>query len=240
MSETSPGIKIEESAHTSTKILGVNIVSTTLSQVLRRINQICQYSLKKPFFITTVNPEIVMLANDNPKYKSILNSADLPLPDGHGLKLAVSRLTVVPGRRLVQELTTKNYKIFYLGGRDKVGSKMVEKFGGVADGGETDIHHPVRNQQIVDKINNYQPDILLVAYGAPYQEQWIYNNREKLKTKVVIGVGGALDYLTGITKLPPAWLSSVGLEWLWRLLHEPWRWRRQLNLFRFAWKVKFT
>ena len=87
------------------------------------------------------------------------------------------------------------------------------------------------------KVNKYKPDILLVAYGAPWQEKWLWTNRHRLKAKVGIGVGGAFDYLTGHAAVPSEWINKLGLEWLWRLVHEPWRWRRQLSLIRFGWKV---
>ncbi len=218
-------------------ILGVRIVSTSLEAVLEKIAQVCKSSFKKPFFVTTINPEIVMLAHDDLGYKQILNSSNLPLADGVGLKFAKVNLQIVPGRRLVQVLIDKNYKSFFLGGKDDIASQMADKFGGLSDPGEVDIKHPVRNDQIVAKINKYGPDILLVAYGAPYQEIWISQNLNSLKAKVVIGVGGAFDYLTGKAKVPPEWLNSLGLEWAWRLAHEPWRVKRQISLARFVVKV---
>lgn len=90
------------------------------------------------------------------------------------------------------------------------------------------------NEQIIKKINKCRPDVLLVAYGAPWQEKWLWRNRDVLKVKIAIGVGGAFDYLTGVKKLPPKFVERCGLEWLWRLIREPWRWKRQLALVRFA------
>ncbi len=84
-------------------------------------------------------------------------------------------------------------------------------------------------------------DMLFVAYGAPKQDKWIARNRESLPTvKLALGVGGSLDFVTGKAHRAPRWVQNLGLEWLHRLLLEPWRWRRMLALPRFAFKVLLT
>lgn len=210
-------------------VLGVGVDSTELVEVLEKI-------AKEKLFIVTVNPEFVMLAQDDPEFKNILNNADLAIPDGVGLKLAGVK-NILPGRKLVAELLKKPYKFFFLGGKNGVAQEMAQKFGGAFDSGETDIKHPTRNAEIITKINKYKPDILLVAYGAPYQEKWLNANSQLLNARVRIGVGGAFDYLTGRSTVPPEWVNKIGLEWLWRLYHEPWRWRRQISLIRFVFAV---
>ncbi len=214
-------------------VLGVGVSSTSTSSVLEKIDD---FLLKKGKMklIVTVNPEFVMLAQDDSEFKKILNSADLAIADGVGLKLAGVKETA-PGRVVVGQLLQKRYKVFYLG--SLVAAEMAKKFGGQYDDGEIDIKNPQRNYEIVAKVNKYKPDILLVAYGAPWQEKWLWTNRHRLKAKVGIGVGGAFDYLTGHAAVPSEWINKLGLEWLWRLVHEPWRWRRQLSLIRFGWKV---
>lgn len=209
-------------------ILGVGVDSTTMQEVLRKI-------AKEKIFIVTVNPEFVMLAQSDLEFKNILNSADLAIADGVGLKLAGVK-NIIPGRKLVEEIIKlKKYKIFYLGGQNGVAEEMAKKFGGAFDPGEIDIKHPIKNAEIITKINKYKPDILLVAYGAPYQEKWLATYRHLLNARVMIGVGGTFDYLTGRKPLPPKWAP----EWLWRLVHEPWRWKRQLNLIRFVLSLTF-
>lgn len=208
-------------------ILGVDLSSTSMNEVLTKIE-------KEKLFIVTVNSEFIMLAQDDPEFKNILNNADLAIPDGVGLRFARPGLEIIPGRKLVEEIIKlKKYKIFYLGGQNGVAEAMFKKFGGEFDDGESNIRNPTRNQEIIKKINNYKPDILLVAYGAPYQEKWIWNNKNVLKTRVCIGVGGSFDYLTGRSAMPPKIIEQMGLEWLWRLILQPWRWKRQLNLIRF-------
>ncbi|KKU57258.1 MAG: Glycosyl transferase, WecB/TagA/CpsF family [Candidatus Amesbacteria bacterium GW2011_GWA2_47_11b] len=210
-------------------VLGVGVSSTELAEVLTKIDSFLTKKGKMKL-IVTVNPEFVMLAQDDPEFKKILNGADLAIADGVGLKLAGVK-NIVPGRRVVAEIV-KKYRVFYLGSR--VAAEVVEKYGGAYDNGEVNIKNPVRNDEIIAKINRFKPDILLVAYGAPWQEKWLWANRHKLKAKVGMGVGGTFDYLTGHVLLPPEWVNKMGLEWLWRLVHEPWRWRRQLRLLRFV------
>lgn len=215
-------------------VLGVGVDSTELVEVLTKIE-------KEELFIVTVNPEFVMLAQDDPEFKNILNNADLAIPDGVGLRFAQKTLNIIPGRKLVEEILKLNkYKVFFLGGQNGVAQEMAQKFGGAFGSGETDIKHPTRNAEIITKINKYKPDILLVAYGAPYQEKWLNANSQLLNARVRIGVGGAFDYLTGRSTVPPEWVNKIGLEWLWRLICEPWRWKRQLSLIKFVFLQTFS
>lgn len=233
----------EESSQKEPKIgdiFGVNVFGSRMGEVLTIIKgKMINKANKKPFFVVTVNPEFVVLAQKDAEFRNILNSADLAIADGVGLRL-VGVKNIVPGRILVEKLL--GGRIFYLGGRNGVSRMMAEKYGGEYDSGAVDIKSQISNpkkqtminDQIIKKINNYKPDLLLVAYGAPWQEKWIYRHLDKIEAKVVMGVGGTLDYLTGISKVPPNWISGAGLEWLWRLVHEPWRWRRQLTLIQFV------
>jgi len=79
--------------------------------------------------------------------------------------------------------------------------------------------------------------VLFVAYGAPKQDLWIARNLERLRVPVVMGVGGAFDFISGRARRAPAWMQRMGLEWLHRLIHQPWRWRRMLALPRFLFAV---
>jgi N-acetylglucosaminyldiphosphoundecaprenol N-acetyl-beta-D-mannosaminyltransferase len=84
-------------------------------------------------------------------------------------------------------------------------------------------------------IDTASPDILLVAFGAPAQDLWIAAHRGELTCRVAMGIGGSLDYIAGVVPYAPAWVRRLGLEWLYRLIRQPWRWRRMLRLPRFVW-----
>lgn len=101
------------------------------------------------------------------------------------------------------------------------------------------------SSQITHRLSDFRPedlktskpiiDILFVAFGHPKQEEWIYNNLDKIPVKIAMGVGGAFDYVSGHKKRAPFMLRAMGFEWLYRLYKEPWRWRRQLALLKFIW-----
>jgi N-acetylglucosaminyldiphosphoundecaprenol N-acetyl-beta-D-mannosaminyltransferase len=90
---------------------------------------------------------------------------------------------------------------------------------------------------LIGKIRSARPDILWVAYGAPAQDLWIARYAGELGVPVMIGVGGAFDHIAGVRKRAPGWIQRIHLEWLFRLITQPWRWRRQLALPQFVWTV---
>ena len=87
------------------------------------------------------------------------------------------------------------------------------------------------------RISTAQADIVLVAYGAPKQDKWIDRNLVRTGARVAIGMGGSFDFVVGTQRRAPQWIRRLNLEWLYRLVREPWRWRRQLALPRFVWRV---
>jgi N-acetylglucosaminyldiphosphoundecaprenol N-acetyl-beta-D-mannosaminyltransferase len=88
-----------------------------------------------------------------------------------------------------------------------------------------------------ESLKDKQVDILFVAFGSPKQEIWISENLEKLPVKVVIGVGGAFDFISGKVRRAPLFMRKIGLEWLFRLIIQPWRIKRQLRLIQFIFLV---
>jgi len=84
------------------------------------------------------------------------------------------------------------------------------------------------------RVRSARPDLLFVAFGAPQQDIWIARHRQALGVPVSMGVGGAFDFIAGVTRRAPPWMQKHGVEWLHRLWHQPWRWRRMLVLPRFA------
>ena len=83
----------------------------------------------------------------------------------------------------------------------------------------------------------YKPHFVFVAFGSPDQELWIGRHKKILSGRVVIGVGGAFDYLSNNIKRAPVVIQKIGMEWLYRLVIQPWRWKRQLKLIKFVWLV---
>ncbi len=200
-------------------------------------------------FIITANPEFVMLARRDPETARTARAADLVVPDGTGVFVA-SRLLGdplpgrVPGRLLVDELVARAPELgasFYLlGAAPGVAERAAAALRARPPtarivGAEAGSPAPEDDAAVTGRIRAAAPTVLLVAYGMPAQERWIARNLDRLPSvRVAIGVGGVFDQLAGVAKLPPRFLHAIGLEWLWRLVREPRRWRRQRVLPLFA------
>jgi N-acetylglucosaminyldiphosphoundecaprenol N-acetyl-beta-D-mannosaminyltransferase len=225
------------------QFLGVRVDDVTPEEAAAAIARFIDE--RRPRQVATINPEFVMAAQAHPDFKRALNAADLRVPDGVGLMWGSWLLRRplrgrVPGVDLVWRLAglaaDHGWSMFLLGGRDGVGQRTVERFraqhpalrvAGVYEGSPVD---PLA----VERVREARPDVLLVAFGAPAQDLWIARHREELAVPVSMGVGGTFDFIAGRARRAPRWLRRLGLEWLHRLVHEPWRWRRMLALPKFA------
>jgi len=150
------------------------------------------------------------------------------------------------GADLILELAKiakeKNKKIFLLGGwgdRAERTAKFLKKKFGLEDNQlEWCVGEPeVKNEEVIEKINNFKPDILLVAYGMKKQEFWINDNLEKLDVGLAMGVGRSFDYYSGDLKRAPDWVRKMGMEWFYSVVKEPKRLKRQMVLPKFICKV---
>jgi N-acetylglucosaminyldiphosphoundecaprenol N-acetyl-beta-D-mannosaminyltransferase len=213
------------------KILGVNYDNITLAEALDRACSLLRDNNKSNIFF--LNADCLYKAQKDSSYREILNSADLVLPDGIGLRLATKML----GGRMkdncngtdfsplfMQRAAKEGYKIFFLGGKDGVAEKAAEnirkKIPGIQIVG---VHFGYFDNDglLINTINNSRADILFVSLGVPFQEKWIYKNRNALNPKVCLGVGALLDYLSERIARAPKLMRAVHLEWLWRIGVEP-------------------
>jgi len=230
-------------------ILGVPVHPVTFQEFLALVEEFIASG--SPHQICTANPEFVMTAQRQPQFMEVLQKADLVLADGVGLLWAARRLgQPLPERvtgsdgiyLLAERAAQQGWRMFLLGAQLGVAARtaqiLAERYPGleVADvwpGSPRDEDYP----EIARRIKNTKPDILLVAYGAPRQDIWIALHKDDLGVPVSMGVGGAFDFVAGVQKRAPAWVIRLNLEWLWRLITQPWRWKRQLDLPRFVWKM---
>lgn len=193
--------------------------------------------------VMTPNSEMLVEAQRNPEFKQVLKASALNLPDSIGLK-KMARYTGqhiperVTGVDTVVELCKvldERAPVFLLGAKEGVGSRASEKLResnsyltivGTYAGSPSDKDA----KAIIKKINEAEPKLLLVAYGAPKQDLWIAKYLQELPSvRVAMGVGGTFDFLAGTQTRAPKMMQSLGLEWLWRLLKEPRRFKRILN-----------
>ncbi len=233
-------------------VLGVSISNVTMEEARNKVKEF----VKSDSFhsIYTPNPEIVMLAKNDAAFHQILEEADLVVPDGIGVVIA-SKIKKNPlpervaGYDLVQntmkDAVKEGYKYYFFGSKpgtsEAAAEKMRETYPGIQIvGTRNGYFKPEDEAEIIADINNSGANILLVALGAPKQEKWIEANKHLMpNVRVAVGVGGSLDVMSGNVKRAPEVFQKLGLEWFYRLLKEPTRFKRMLVLPEFLIKVIF-
>jgi len=233
------------------QVLGVTVdcldMAATLAAIERFVDEGGMH------LVATVNPEFVMRARSDPAFARVLASADLCLPDGTGVVWAARRQGCelagpVAGVDLIHPLAAmcarRGFRMFLLGAAPGVADELAARLRADHPGLEVASHSgapgAAHDEEALRLIHEYGPQVLLVAYGAPAQELWIDRLRNRLGVSAAIGVGGAFDFLTGRVPRAPEWMRSAGLEWLHRLVRQPWRIRRMAVLPIYAFKVLST
>ncbi|GAB1768084.1 WecB/TagA/CpsF family glycosyltransferase [Priestia megaterium] len=228
-------------------ILGIDVCSDTYDELAAKLLQDIDKGRKS--FIVAINPEKIMKAQEDQELKSLLNQATYQIPDGIGVILASKLKKGRIGERvtgidmmlkLCKEATNNGKRIFLYGAKpgiaDEAKAKLEEMFPGILIVGTLNGYE--KNEEVIERtINDSGAEIVFVALGSPAQENWIIAHKEKLNPSVYQGVGGSFDVISGRLNRAPAVFQKFGLEWLYRLLKEPWRWKRQLELPRFLLRV---
>jgi N-acetylglucosaminyldiphosphoundecaprenol N-acetyl-beta-D-mannosaminyltransferase len=237
-------------------VLGVRVDRVSQLQVLAIIDQLialrrsngntlpCQQ-------IVTVNTEFVMAAQKNSVFRQTINSAALAVADGIGVVWATRFVGFPTPERitgtdtlvaLAKRCAEKGYRLYLLGAApgiaDNAGVCLQSLAPGLQIAG-TFAGSPARAEEdaLIERIHAANADILCVAYGAPAQDLWIYRNLSRLPAAIAMGVGGAYDFLSGRQRRAPQTMQRMGLEWLYRLYREPWRWKRMLAIPHFILRV---
>lgn len=241
-------------------IFGVNIHNITLKDTVLLLKEYLKGDSTKKIY--TPNTEIVMTAKDDEDLRSLLNRGDMIIPDGIGL-IYGSKIQGKPLKERVTGFDTSiellkiadenSYSLYLLGGKDGISSEAAKNIGerypsikiagfhhGYFSGSHMGIKDSEEEFKIIEEINDKKPDILFVGLGFPKQEIWIDSNVHKLNAKVIIGNGGVMDILSGNAKRAPEIYQRLGLEWLYRLIQEPSRIKRQLVLPKFMLMMVFN
>jgi N-acetylglucosaminyldiphosphoundecaprenol N-acetyl-beta-D-mannosaminyltransferase len=250
---TQISITPQQDAAESVYVLGVRVDRLTRAQAVQHIMEIiarrrasgnqlpCQQ-------LITVNPEFVMAAQRDASFRQAINTAALVVADGVGVVWAARYLKApTPGRvtgvdtlvELAKCCAETGYRMYLLGAAPGVAEEAAEQLQKLAPGLQiagTYAGSPALTEEeaIIERVRIAQADVLCVAYGAPAQDLWICRNLPRLPVALAVGVGGAYDFLSGRQRRAPHGMQRLGLEWLYRLYREPWRWRRMLALPRFA------
>jgi N-acetylglucosaminyldiphosphoundecaprenol N-acetyl-beta-D-mannosaminyltransferase len=241
---------------TRVDILGVSVDAVNFAGLLDRIEAWVGRHRTFPRAepcrqVCTVNPEFVIDAGTDPAFGAVLRRADLRVPDGVGILWAARMLGApLPERvtgsdgiyRIAERAAQRGWRVFFLGAAPGVALHAAVRLrdlypgliiAGAYAGSPREEDWPA----VAAWLHSTQTDILFVAYGHPKQDFWIDRHRAALPVAVALGVGGAFDFVAGVAARAPAWMQRLGLEWLHRLIRQPWRWRRMTKLPRFAARV---
>ena len=230
-------------------ILGVYVNKYTMEQAVKKAAELIETEGMSMIF--TPNSEILLYASNNPDFTKVLNQANMIIPDGIGVVYGARILGEplkerVAGYDLVCNLfpimAQKGQSVYLLGAKPSVAEKAAEnltkKYPGLVIAGTHDGYFKDDDEVIAD-INRSNPDFLMVCLGFPKQEQWIFDNRDKINTRLAIGAGGCLDVFAGTVARAPEFYCNHGIEWLYRLVKQPSRFVRMLALPKFGFKVLF-
>lgn len=234
----------------SNTLLGIRLKNESKSDILEKIKK-CVKNQQNFLHIVSLNPENLVVAQRNKEFKRVIKTSQIKIIDGVGIVFACRLLGLVCGERLtgvdlMKELINlaENLclRVLFIGGKGNLAKSLADcyqkkypqaKFFGLE--GIKDIKKPKKEEEkkVFTIVFDFKPHLIFVAFGSPDQELWIERHKDKFRNSVVMGVGGAFDFLSGKVKRAPKIVRFLGFEWLFRLLIQPWRWRRQLRLIEF-------
>jgi len=233
----------------SRRILGIRVDDVTNREALAHLERLIDAAggIRGAAQVATVNPEFVMAARRDPAFRRVIETAALALPDGVGL-LVAARLRGERLRERVAGVDTcvalaglaarRGWSLYLLGAAEGVAAeaaaRLRERHPELRIAGtESGSPAPEAAAATVERIRRSGADIVLVAFGAPRQDLWLAEHLADTGARLGMGVGGAFDFISGRVPRAPRLVQRLGLEWLFRLVRQPWRWRRQLALPRF-------
>lgn len=219
------------------KVLGYDVDLTTFDDAISYVEKCL--AEKNGLYIVTINPEIIIYANKNKDFSKLIKSADLTVPDGVGIKLALKlkgiEQEIIPGVELAHELlksaTKLNKNVALIGAKEEVLNKAVELIQSEFEGINICYHHNGyfmgrKETEIIEKLTNSQPDIVYVALGSPKQDLFIEKCKQNLPNTIFIGVGGSFDVWAGVVDRAPEFYRNICCEWLYRTIKQPERIKR--------------
>ena len=230
-----------------TDVLGVGFDNLTMEEAL--LGAEAYLDGRQAAYVVTPNPEIVWECRRDPGLKTIVSEAALVLPDGIGIVYGAKILKrplkgKLPGfdfaENLMARMAEKGKSVFLFGSKPGVADLAAEnlkgKYPGLVVAGTANGYFE-DDGPIIDAINAASPDFLIVGLGAPKQERWMASRRDRLRVGLMAGLGGALDGYAGIFQRAPLGWQKANLEWLYRLIKEPKRIKRQIRLPLFLFAV---
>ena len=235
-------------------LLGFRLPKDTKKLVLEKIKK--NITVDREFqHVVSLNPEIITAALRDKNFKDVILSSQIAIIDGTGVIIGAKILDVPVGERITG--TDLMHELMDLAGEMSLTVVLIGGNGNVADDiakcyqkkypeasftgfeGFKNIHEPTEDEKkhLNSIVTAARPSLVFVSFGSPAQELWIERHKSIFRNSTVIGVGGAFDFLSGRVSRAPQIIRSLGFEWLYRLILQPWRWKRQLNLLTFLYLV---
>lgn len=219
------------------KFLNTEVDNLTMDEAIERIEQLILE--KKPSYVVTPNVDHIVKLEDDEEFQNVYKEADLILTDGmpliwisnfKGIKIKekLSGSDLFP--KVCDLASKKGYKVFLLGAAEGVAAKAAESLKDKYDGlNVVGTYSPSYGfeknkeeiEKIIEMINTVKPDVLAVGLGAPKQEKFLYNYKNRLNVPVSLAIGASIDFEAGNINRAPKWMQSSGLEWFYRLCKEP-------------------
>lgn len=236
------------------KLLNITIIPQTEKRVLEKIYLFMQKN-EGFMHIVSLNPENIVIAQKNLTFQNVLNNAEIQIIDGIGVLLGCAILNIDSGDRLpgVDMMKTilniannMPLRVLFIGGQPNLAKNIAEcyskKFPNsqfIGSAGFKDIHSPTDHEktQVFSIVSTLKPHIIFAAFGSPAQELWLEENKGLFQGAIGMGVGGAFDFESGTVPRAPLLIRNLGFEWLYRLIKQPWRWKRQHNLLTFLYLI---
>ena len=219
----------------SVELLGLNIDNYSFEEAVAKAKALIDGH--KVSQIVTINPEMFQTAEKDEIFAEIVKNAEIVIPDGVGVKIALQltgkQANRIPGidfaKRLLMESAQTNIPVAIIGAKENVVTKAVQNLQKEISGLNIVYYRDGyfnNDEEIYNELRAKSPKLILVALGSPKQEFFIYNAKKVLNPSLMIGIGGSLDVWSGETKRAPKIFQILGLEWLYRTIAQPSRFKR--------------
>ena len=220
------------------KIQRLNVDTFTIDEAIKYANTISGQ-------VITINPEMIENASQNPDFAKIINSAELVIPDGIGVEIGlkilgynVRRIAGIEfSHRMIEECAKNSQSVALVGAKPQIVEKAKENLEKEISGLYITYAHDgyfSNDEEIINELKIRQPRLVLCALGSPKQEEFIIKAKQVLPNALFVGVGGSFDVWSGVVERAPEIYQKLGLEWLYRTVKEPKRFKRifpTLSLF---------
>ena len=219
----------------SVELLGYSIDDYSFDEAVLKAKELIDSD--KVSQVITINPEMFQTADNDSSFASIVREAEMVIPDGIGIKIGLKltgkNVARIPGidfaKKLLKEAALSNIPVAIIGSKEEVITKAIENLQDEISGLNIVYYHNGyfdNDEEIYSELKNHSPKLILIAMGSPRQEKFIYEAKKKLNPALMVGIGGSLDVWSGFVKRAPKIYQILGLEWLYRTITQPSRFKR--------------